>query len=152
MVKCRPPSGTTLCQCFAVGMCASAYFESCMTIFGLPLVPLEKYMSMGSAAFVTRRSKSSDAARTPALKSSQPSRSTVAAQTPSGPESSAPTGPPSALTGFPSASNSDRPPPAPLTSIFTCRLGQDASTASVTWAMSPTFVQMMALTSARFRR
>ena len=67
-----------------------AYSESCSTILGLPDVPDEKYMSMGSAAAVSRRSKSSDAARTHVLKSSQPARSTPAAHTPSGPDSASP--------------------------------------------------------------
>ena len=97
-----------------------AYSESCSTIFGLPDVPLEKYMSMGSAEAVSHRSNSSDAARTHVLKSSQPARSAGAAQTPSGPESAGPSGSPSSgNTRLPSASSGVRPPPAPFTSILT---------------------------------
>ena len=93
-----------------------AYSESCSTILGLPDVPDEKYMSMGSAASVSRRAKSSEAARTPVLKPSQPSRSTGAAHTPSGPESAAPSGSPSSgNTRLPSASSGVSPPPAPFT-------------------------------------
>ena len=130
-----------------------AYSESCSTIFGLPDVPLEKYMSMGSAAFVSTRAKSAEAARTPVLKSSQPARSAGAAQTPSGPESAAPSGRPSSGNArLPSASSGVRPPPAPFTSIFTWSVGHASATLSTTSAMSPSDVAMIALMDAPFRR
>ena len=130
-----------------------AYSESCSTILGLPDVPDEKYMSMGSAAAVSRRSKSSDAARTHVLKSSQPARSTPAAHTPSGPDSALPSGRPSSgNTRLPSASSGVRPPPAPFTRMRRSSVGHASATRSHTSAMSPSDVAMTALTDAPFRR
>ena len=110
-------------------------------------------MSMGSAAAVSRRAKSAEAARTPALKSFHPARSPGAAHTPSGPESAAPTGPASAATASaPFPSRGVRPPPAPLTRIFACTVGQLAATLSTTSAMSPQDVAMTALMPVPCRR
>ena len=130
-----------------------AYSESCSTILGLPDVPDEKYMSMGSAAAVSRRAKSSEAARTPVLKSIQPSRSADAAHTPSGPESAAPSSSPSSgNTRLPSASSGVRPPPAPFTRMRVFSVGHASATLSTTSAMVPSDVAMTALMDAPFKR
>ena len=129
-----------------------AYSESCRTILGLPEVPDEKYMSIGSRASVGLRSNSSDAARTPVLKSSHPSRSMPAAQMPSGPESAGPMSSPSGRIGLLSASTGVRPPPAPFTRIFVSTDGHVPATLSMMSAISPTDVEMIALMEAPFKR
>ena len=121
------------------------------SIAGLPEVPEEKYMSMGSAATVSRRSKTSLAARTPLLKSTQPSRSMDAAQMPSSPESAAPTVPATAIR-LPSSSHFVVPPPAPFTRMREVTVGHSSMTLSAIWEISPTEVQMMEEMEAPFRR
>ena len=143
MVKWMPPSETTLCQCLAVTMCASAYGPLWSTIFGLPDVPDEKYMSSGSDASVSPRSNSAGVARTAALKSTHPSRSAVSSQTWSGPLSTAP------RVG---SSGSPVPPPPPLTRKSSLTDGQRDTVASTTSGMNPCDVQITYLTSAEFRR
>ena len=108
-------------------------------------------MSMGSAATVSQRSKTSLAARTPLLKSTQPSRSMDAAQMPSSPESDAPTVPATAMR-FPFSSRRVKPPPAPFTRMREVTVGHSEMTLSATWAISPTEVQMMELMEAPFKR
>ena len=151
MVKCTP-SGRTLCQCLAVIRWPRAYRLSCSTIFGLPEVPLEKYMSMGSAASVSRRVKSSEAARTPVLKSCQPGRLAARTQMPCSPDSASPTSVPSGTIKRPCSSRGVRPPPPEATRMRACTVGACSATLSMTWAMSPASVAMTALMSAPFRR
>ena len=152
MVKCMP-SGAHVVPVLGRGhVRPGRRSESCRTILGLPEVPLEKYMSMGSCTSVSTRSKSCGALRTPVLKSIHPSRSTGAAQMPSGPLRASPTSTPSPTSGQPSSSRGVRPPPAPFTRMNDSTLGQLSRTLSMMSAMSPTDVAMMAFAWELLRR